>query len=159
MSDASKGKRFYFVPTGEKDFFGKPTFVCDNKSLYGDYWFITVEDHESIVAELRAKIQKESDAACEVALHTFDQGFELIRLKAENDILKSKVSQFESTLKETMRVRDAEIEKLKRVVDVLKIQRCRLLSEKFAGFPLNAMNAESELDKELEDIEQQGEGM
>jgi hypothetical protein len=41
---------------------------------------------------------------------------ELVKLKAENDILKSKVSQFESTLKETMRVRDAEIEKLKRVV-------------------------------------------
>lgn len=74
-------------------------------------------------------------------------------LAAELEILKSKASQFESTLKETMRVRDAEIEKLKRVVDVLKIQRCRLLSEKFAGFPLNAMNAESELDKELEAIE------
>lgn len=74
-------------------------------------------------------------------------------LAAELEILKSKASQFESTLKETMRVRDAEIEKLKRVVDVLKIQRCRLLSEKFAGFPLNAMNAESELDKELDAIE------
>lgn len=35
-------------------------------------------------------------------------------LEAENDILKSKASQFESTLKETMRVRDAEIERLKR---------------------------------------------
>jgi len=81
------------------------------------------------------------------------QGKTVAELKAENDILKSKVSQFESTLKETMRVRDAEIEKLKRVVDVLKIQRCRLLSEKFTGFPLNAMNAESELDKELEAIE------
>lgn len=74
---------------------------------------------------------------------------EFVKLKDENDILKSKVSQFESTLKETMRVRDAENERLKRVVDVLKIQRCRLLSEKFAGFPLNAMNAESELDAEL----------
>lgn len=80
---------------------------------------------------------------------------EFVKLKDENDILKSKVSQFESTLKETMRVRDAEIEKLKRVVDVLKIQRCRLLSEKFAGFPLNAMNAESELDAELAAIEKE----
>ena len=71
------------------------------------------------------------------------------KLAAELEILKSKASQFESTLKETMRVRDEEIERLKRVVDVLKIQRCRLLSEKFAGFPLNAMNAESELDAEL----------
>ena len=39
---------------------------------------------------------------------------EYAKLKAENDILKSKVSQFESTLKETMRVRDAEIKRLKR---------------------------------------------
>lgn len=48
------------------------------------------------------------------------QGKTVAKLKAENDILKSKVSQFKSTLKETMRVRDAEIEKLKRVVEKLK---------------------------------------
>ena len=42
------------------------------------------------------------------------QGKTVAELKAENDILKSKASQFESTLKETMRVRDAEIKRLKR---------------------------------------------
>lgn len=97
---------------------------CIPKLNDGQY-IVTAKDHDRIVAEL----------------------------KAENEILKSKASQFESTLKETMRVRDAEIERLKRVVDVLKIQRCRLLSEKFAGFPLNAMNAESELDAEIDAIE------
>lgn len=45
---------------------------------------------------------------------------ELEKTERENDILKSKASQFESTLKETMRVRDAEIERLKRVVEKLK---------------------------------------
>lgn len=39
---------------------------------------------------------------------------ELEKTERENEILKSKASQFESTLKETMRVRDAEIERLKR---------------------------------------------
>jgi hypothetical protein len=111
------------------------------------------------VAKLKAEIE-ELNAAIEyfkeklVVFRNREYGFENeTELKAENEILKSKASQFESTLKETMRVRDAEIEKLKRVVDVLKIQRCRLLSEKFAGFPLNAMNAESELDAELAAIE------
>lgn len=42
---------------------------------------------------------------------------EFVKLKVENDILKSKVSQFESTLKETIRVRDAEIEALKTTVE------------------------------------------
>ena len=41
---------------------------------------------------------------------------ELEKTERENDILKSRASQFESTLKETIRVRDEEIERLKRVV-------------------------------------------
>lgn len=82
----------------------KIAFMCEKLGGFRpDAEFIQAPEHDRIVAEL----------------------------KAENEILKSKASQFESTLKETMRVRDAEIEKLKRVVDVLKIQRCRLLSKKF----------------------------
>lgn len=117
-----------------------------------------VTEHEAVVAKLKAEAdhlnRQLADAmsgCCDCPMFKA-QGKTVAELRAENEILKSKASQFESTLKETMRVRDAEIEKLKRVVDVLKIQRCRLLSEKFAGFPLNAMNAESELDAELDAI-------
>lgn len=58
MSDGKEVKRFYFVPTGDKDFFGSPTFVCPTKSLNGDYWFVTVEDHDRIVAEKDAEISR-----------------------------------------------------------------------------------------------------
>lgn len=44
-----------------------------------------------------------------------------------------------------------------KVIEKLKLQRGTILHEKYAGFPLLAMNAESDLDKELEAIEQ-GEG-
>lgn len=58
MSDGKEVKRFYFVPTGEKDVFGSPTFVCHDKSLNGDDWFMPVEDHDRIVAELRAEVER-----------------------------------------------------------------------------------------------------
>lgn len=53
-------------------------------------------------------------------------------LKAENEILKSKASQFESTLKETMRVRDAEIERLKKE-DAAMVQRLHTQSKIMAN--------------------------
>ncbi len=49
----------------------------------------------------------------------------LVEIIEEREILKSKASQFESTLKETMRVRDEEIAKLKRVIAKLTEQRNR----------------------------------
>lgn len=45
-----------------------------------------------------------------------------------------------------------------KVIEKLKLQRGKILHEKYAGFPLLAMNAESDLDKELEAIEREGAG-
>jgi DNA repair exonuclease SbcCD ATPase subunit len=110
---------------------------------------VLASDHDRIVAELKAenerlkrvveKLREQRNFYCDMAQmpdksyqeHVEQCDAELdaqlaehdrivAELKAENDILKSKASQFESTLKETMRVRDAEIEKLKRVVEKLK---------------------------------------
>jgi len=87
---------------------------------------ISLEHHNRIVAELKAEVdhlnRQLADAmsgCCDCPMFKA-QGKTVAELRAENEILKSKASQFESTLKETMRVRDAEIEKLKRVVEKLK---------------------------------------
>lgn len=48
----------------------------------------------------------------------------------------------------------AEVARQAKVIEKLKLQRGTILHEKYAGFPLLAMNAESDLDKEIEDIEQ-----
>ena len=88
---------------------------------------------------------------------------EFAKLKTENETLKQmweRATKFvmpgefdtAESIKHYIDTLESENERLKRVVDVLKIQRCRLLSEKFAGFPLNAMNTESELDAEIEVI-------
>lgn len=41
-----------------------------------------------------------------------------------------------------------------KVIEKLKLQRGAILHERYVGFPLLAMNAESDLNKELEAIEQ-----
>lgn len=139
--------------------------------------------HQAVVAELKAEVdhlnRQLADAmsgCCDCPMFK-SQDKTVVKLKAENDILKSKASQFESTLKETMRVRDAEIERLKRanqivprdaellalngkfrdtiarqarVIEKLREQRDKCLE--YVSFDVEIM------DKELEAIEQQGEG-
>lgn len=85
MSDASKVKRFYFIPTGEKDFFGRPTFVCDNKPLNGDVWFIPVEDHDRVVNELHNRLYEYNKETSELKAEVAHQAREI-------EVLTEKVS-------------------------------------------------------------------
>lgn len=99
---------------------------------------VSASDHDRIVAELKAEAdhlnRQLADAmsgCCDCPMFKA-QGKTVAELRAENDILKSKASQFESTLKETMRVRDAEIEKLKKE-DAAMVQRLHAQSKIMAN--------------------------
>lgn len=61
-------------------------------------------------------------------------------------------------LRKTVVDLEATIARQAKVIEQLKLQRGTILHEKYAGFPLLAVNAESDLDKELTVIEQRGEG-
>lgn len=107
-------------------------------------------DHDRVVAELNNQLY-------EYNMETSELKAEIKELNATIEYFKDRVRVFRNRDRrfENKTELKAENDKLKRVVNLLKIQRCRLLSEKFAGFPLNALNAESELDAELDSIERE----
>lgn len=95
----------------------KPDFCGGNWRTHYDYE--KAANPQAIIAlideleKTKAQLADAMSGCCDCPMFKA-QGKTVAELKAENDILKSKVSQFESTLKETIRVRDAEIKRLKR---------------------------------------------
>ena len=79
-------------------------------------------------------------------------------LKAEVEVLKNHRAEYEADCKRIEYFDDLheKVATQVRVIEKLKLQRGTILHEKYAGFPLLAMNAESDLDKELAAIEKEG---
>lgn len=170
MSDASEVKRWW---VRVKNYDASPV-KRDRDRLCCDYepepsrleMFVEVmrvKDHDRIVADLRIKIRSlnlEIETRAKPTVEKLKN--EITNLKAEIVRLSRPVSAVctKCGYEKPANLYEQTIARQARVIEKLKLQRGTILHEKYAGFPLLAMNTESDLDKELEAVEQeQGEGM
>ncbi len=164
MSDASEVKRWWIEDNEANREF--PAEVA--KPRYVEV--IAIEDHDRIMAERDELWKRATKFVMPGEMDTGESIEHYIKtLEQANDKLKAELANRDSNERSWLVAKEIEIgavfvgqlsemqetiARQARVIEKLKLQRGTILHEKYAGFPLLAMNTESDLDKELEAIEQ-----